>query len=140
MRASCLCGSIQLNLLELPKHFYQCHCSLCRKQSGTASNAATIVRSDRIVWLEGEALVTRYQKATGFSSHFCRQCGSPVPNRLGNGKFSWFPLGLLDEHATIALTLHLHVGSSANWEVTPSLGTRYQDMPSIQIILQALHG
>jgi len=140
IHASCLCGGISLQLAELPRHYYQCHCSLCRKQGGAASSAATIVQTDHITWLKGMALVTCYQKPTGFKSYFCQTCGSPLPNPIGDVSLSWFPLGILDDPVQITLTMHLFTNSMASWEPAPAGGVCHRDMPPVQEILEALRG
>jgi hypothetical protein len=57
---SCLCGHVQFEIaVEAPK-LYQCHCSLCRKQSGTSSNAATFVDKNLFSWLQGQAGITSF--------------------------------------------------------------------------------
>jgi hypothetical protein len=140
MKASCLCGGVRFSLAALPKKYYQCHCSLCRKQGGGASNVATIVETDSIAWERGQELIGHYQRPTGFRSHFCTVCGSPVPNPIGDGSLSWLPLGLLDDPAAIELLAHLHVGSKANWEPVPTTGAVHDDMPGIKEFLESLNG
>jgi hypothetical protein len=80
MRGNCLCGKIAFQIIgDLPK-LYQCHCSLCRKQSGSSSNSATFVEAARLRWISGQDHIASYVKPTGFRSDFCSHCGSPVPN------------------------------------------------------------
>ena len=44
MKGECLCGEVAFTIDgELP-NFYQCHCSLCRKATGAAANAAPLCR------------------------------------------------------------------------------------------------
>ena len=140
VHASCLCGGVRLRLAALPKHYYQCHCSLCRKQGGAASNAATIVQTDHITWDNGTQLVARYQRPSGFTVHFCQACGSPLPNTVGDGTLTWFPLGILDDAAPITLAAHLFAGSKAPWETAPSAGSCFNEMPPMPEFLATLRG
>jgi hypothetical protein len=78
MRGCCLCGEIEFEILgRLPK-LYQCHCGLCRKQSGGASNAATVVDAHQMSSIKGAEVIRTWRKNTGFRSDFCVNCGSPV--------------------------------------------------------------
>jgi len=92
---------------------YHCYCTLCQKQGGTASNAATIVYSERVNWLSGENQIKKWQKNTGFSSHFCGSCGSPVPN-LFKSKYVWVPVGLL-ENVNPKAKANLWLSSKPDW-------------------------
>ncbi|MDX1375259.1 MAG: GFA family protein [Burkholderiales bacterium] len=121
-----------------PRRLYQCHCSLCRKQSGAGSNAAFIVRSEQLVWLAGQGLVASYVKPTGFRSDFCSQCGSPVPNPLRSTSYVWVPVGLFDEPTDLSIATHLFVGSKAAWEPAPLSGTLHEEMPAFAELIKAL--
>lgn len=116
MKGACLCGAVNFDINgELP-NLYQCHCSLCRKVTGAAANAATFVRQADFRWLSGQDRITSFQKPTGYRSDFCSTCGSPVPNPLGNSGLVWIPAGLLDGEFTSEIAVHLHLDSSAAWE------------------------
>jgi hypothetical protein len=140
MNGKCLCGSIQFEVRNPPRGLYQCHCSLCRKQSGAASNAAFIVRSENLAWITGQELISSYIKPTGFRSDFCSQCGSPVPNPVRSTDYVWVPVGLLEDSSALEIAMHLFVGSKASWEPTPVLGTLNQETPGLARILKGLHG
>lgn len=96
MQGSCLCGSIKFTLSNNPTLFYRCHCSLCRRQTGTESNYATLVNNADFEWSAGEASIHSWRKETGYRNDFCQQCGSTVPNPLSKIPYYWVPLGLLD--------------------------------------------
>jgi hypothetical protein len=116
MKGECLCGEVRFEVAgELP-NLYQCHCSLCRKATGAAANAATFVRRDIFRWISGQEKITSFQKPTGFRSDFCSMCGSPVPNQLGNTNLFWVPAGLLNAEFEVKINVHLHFSSSASWE------------------------
>jgi hypothetical protein len=129
MRGACLCGNIEFELNGDAFQIYQCHCSLCRKQSGTVSNAATIVPGAHFRWLRGTEGITRWRKDSGFSSHFCSTCGSPVPNPLLDLPYYWVPAGLLDDDAQLKLIAQLHMASKAAWDVAEASGTHYEALP-----------
>jgi len=139
MRGQCLCGGVSFEVRDPPRKLYQCHCSLCRKQSGAGSNAAFIVRSEQVVWLQGQELVSSYIKPTGFRSDFCKRCGSPVPNPLRSTRYVWVPVGLLEEPTKLSIAMHLYVGSKASWEPAPSTGTLHEEMPDFRELWKGLH-
>lgn len=56
MRGKCLCGSIRFELSGVIPNLYQCHCSLCRKVTGSSANAALKVDLAQLNWSRGEDL------------------------------------------------------------------------------------
>jgi hypothetical protein len=52
MRGNCLCGAIEFEIVGEVRRLYQCHCSLCRKQSGSTSNSALLIESENFRWLD----------------------------------------------------------------------------------------
>lgn len=139
MRGRCLCGGVEFEVREAPRKLYQCHCSLCRKQSGAASSAAFVVPSDQLVWHAGQSLVSSYIKPSGFRSDFCSRCGSPVPNALRSTSYVWVPAGLLEEPSSLAVAMHLFVGSKASWEPLPVSGALHEEMPGFAELLKGLN-
>ncbi|WP_406849334.1 GFA family protein [Vibrio vulnificus] len=117
LKGNCLCGEVSFELSgELPP-IYQCHCSLCRKVSGSSSNSALIVEASNFKWCSGEHQIRSFSTSSGFKSEFCCQCGSPVPNISSSGDSYWVPAGLLSEPVDTKVSAHVYVGSHASWDV-----------------------
>lgn len=108
----CLCNNIQItqNIYSI----YHCHCSLCRKQSGTDSHTATTVNINHFKWLCGEAFIQKYQKESGFCSHFCQICGSPIPNQIRSSNDIWIPLGLLEQDIKFSKRFNFCISAKAS--------------------------
>ncbi|MEQ1661614.1 MAG: GFA family protein [Thiobacillus sp.] len=117
---------------------YQCHCSLCRKVTGSAANAALIVPSERFQWVCGLEHVASYVGKGGYRADFCSNCGSPLPNPLRGGAEYWIPAGLLEDNANLEVGAHLHVESKASWEVIATGGVQYQEAPGLEGLLKVL--
>ncbi|MDE2236140.1 MAG: GFA family protein [Gammaproteobacteria bacterium] len=139
MRGHCLCGSVAFEIDGPLPRAYQCHCSLCRKQTGTSSNTSLMIASRHFRWTAGESLVKSYVKASGFRSDFCQRCGSPVPNPLRGTDYLWVPAGLLEGEVAIEIGAHLCVNSKAYWDVLPAGGVRYAGMPENEELLRLLN-
>lgn len=140
MRGQCLCGSVVFEVNAASLKLYRCHCSLCRRQSGTASNLATIVSDSQFRWLAGQDKISSWQKASGFRSDFCSICGSPVPNPLRATHKTWVPAGLLDEGASLSIVADVYLGSSATWDPTLPTGVQYEELPEFKEFLGLLRG
>ena len=139
MRGKCLCGIVEFEVVGTAPRLYQCHCSLCRKQGGSASNAATIVSAENLRWLSGREHISSWVKDTGFRSDFCSKCGSPLPNPLRSTPYYWVPIGLLDNEQPLEIAAHLFVGSKAPWDVIAPLGTHYETAPELSEFIELLH-
>ena len=139
MIGNCLCGHVEFEIkVESPK-LYQCHCSLCRKQSGTSSNAATFVNQNQFSWVKGQDGISSFTKHTGFRSDFCSHCGSPVPNPLGDSGLFWVPAGLLGTDQDQQIVAHLYMDSKVCWDVTAIDGKQYDEMPELAALNQLLN-
>lgn len=139
MRGKCLCGSVEFEVVGNSPRIYQCHCSLCRKQSGASSNTATIVSAENFNWLSGQEHISSWLKDTGFRSDFCSKCGSPVPNSLRSTPYYWIPIGLVDDEQELETAAHVFVDSKASWEVISQRGVRYQTIPELSEFIALLH-
>ncbi|MCK4103379.1 GFA family protein [Acinetobacter radioresistens] len=125
-----LCGKVKFSINKDIQTMYHCHCSLCRKQSGTGSNSATLVNETLFEWVPGIDSIGTFRKDSGFTSCFCISCGSPVPNKVGNSSFIWIPLGLLDETPIIKKRLGFCINSKSNWAPVIQLEQEYLELPS----------
>ena len=132
---SCLCGNVQFKVNTNIHTMYHCHCNLCRKQSGTAANAATLVHQQYFEWTSGHASISCYQKETGFRSHFCQHCGSPVPNQVGTTALIWIPLGLLDQAPKIQHRLSFCLNSKVDWADEIKADESYSELPEFEKLI-----
>jgi hypothetical protein len=139
MHGSCLCGKVRFEVDGPYPRLYQCHCSLCRKQGGSQSNTGLIVAAGKFRWLGGEDLIGKWQRSTGFRSHFCTHCGAPVPNPLRDTGYVWVPGGLLEGGAALEIGAQLHLDSRAPWAQVPAGGRRFPTAPSLDELIMLLH-
>lgn len=137
MNGSCLCGDVRYELKLDHINMYQCHCEQCRKQTGTASSCGTVVKEERFVWLTGEKNIGVWEKDSGFTSHFCRSCGSSVPNKFRGYPYYWIPVGTLDS-ANVVTVANLYSCEKARWSNVVSGVNSYETKPSIKSLVKLL--
>jgi hypothetical protein len=117
IRGSCLCGGVSFEV-DLPfDRFVHCHCSRCRKATGTAHASNAVVQPDAFRWLVGAEHVSRFDlpAARSFATSFCRRCGSPFPHSTRSGREVIIPAGALDGDPVNKPGRHLHWSSRAPW-------------------------
>lgn len=138
MKGECLCGTVVFEVVGEIPNLYQCHCSECRKATGSSANAATFVQADNFRWLSGEDKISSFRKDSGYRSDFCSVCGSPVPNPLWDTGKMWVPAGLLEETGDLAVRVHLYMSSRASWEQSARAAKEYAESPDIEVLNEAL--
>jgi len=120
IRGSCLCGAVQFQFARATGPFELCHCSRCRKASGSAFAAALGVLRKDFELLEGSDLIASYEapilrNPPAYRVCFCRRCGSPVPDPFGASLFMEVPAGLLDDDPQLQPDKHIFVELNPRW-------------------------
>ncbi len=126
IRGSCLCGGVRFEIEGKVSAIGQCHCSLCRKVSGAASNAVTLTARRSFRWVAGEDLIQTFTKMTNWTTSFCRVCGCPGPELRANGKLFAVPAGGLDDDPVARVEQHIYVGSRAPWDEIVGAAHQYE--------------
>lgn len=116
LTGSCLCGAVRYTVRGEPQRFYHCHCSRCRKATGTG-HASNLFVAGTLEWDAGEALVRRFKLPTAqrFTNAFCTECGGRVPRVLGDTGPVMVPAGSLDDDPGMPADARIFQGSRAPW-------------------------
>ena len=94
---SCLCGEVTFEIEGDFDNFYLCHCSRCRKDTGSAHGANLFSSTAKLKWLSGVDKVTNFKlPSTQHNKSFCSICGSALPNIQLGGELLVVPAGSLD--------------------------------------------
>ena len=119
LRGSCLCGAIAYEVRPPFAFFKYCHCSRCRKNSGSAHAANLLVDAGQFAWTRGEGALRRYELAgaRAFCTSFCTVCGSALPWPTRNGKWVLVPAGGLDDAPGVFPDKNVFWNSRAPWYV-----------------------
>lgn len=117
LRGSCLCGTVQYEAAPPFRRMLHCHCSRCRKGTGTGHATNMVVAPEQLRWISGEDSISRFELSTAkrFGKWFCRHCGSPLPRVTRDGAIVVIPAGSLDSEPPISPSDHIYWGSRAPW-------------------------
>jgi len=128
---SCLCKKVTYAIRGNLGIFQYCHCSRCRKFTGSAFSSNLLVSPDDFRWLNGEEFVGRYEVegAKHFATSFCKNCGSSLPWLAKSGKAVVVPAGTLDGDPEIRPFHNIFCGSRAIWYKVPSSLPEYDELP-----------
>jgi hypothetical protein len=130
-KGSCLCGHVSYEIQGHLGIFQYCHCSRCRKFTGSAFAANLLVRPESFRWLTGESNVGRYElpEAKHFATGFCKHCGSSLPWLSQSGKAVIVPAGSLDDDPQIKPMQNIFFASRPIWYTPPALLPEYDELP-----------
>jgi hypothetical protein len=120
MRGSCLCGGVVFEIARAAGPFELCHCTRCRKASGSAYVAGLGVDAADFRLLAGGELIRRFEapvveRPPPYRTAFCARCGSPVPDPPPGAKGFEIPAGLLDGDPEIRPDRHIFVEHRPAW-------------------------
>jgi len=128
---SCLCGTVSYQFHGPEYVFQYCHCSRCRKFTGSAHATNIIVNPEYFEWLDGEDMVGRFEhpEAKHYATCFCKRCGSSLPWLSQSGVSVVIPAGTLDEDPGIRPTQNIHWQDRAPWRVAVEDLPQYDELP-----------
>lgn len=130
-KGSCLCGGVQFEVNGDFEKFFLCHCSRCRKNTGSAHCANLFSSSATIHWLSGKEMVkTYYLPETRHAKSFCSNCGSAMPTEAANGKMIVVPAGCLDDDINTKPTAHVFIDDKSNWEEAMHSAPKFSEFPN----------
>lgn len=127
----CLCGTVRYRIeAQAPAAMYLCHCSRCRKETGTIHGANVFFGSGALAFERGADALTRFSLAgTRKKRAFCSTCGSPMPWQTDGGHIV-LPAGSLDDDSGLRPTAHIFCDSEAAWTSSAAAAPRLSEGPA----------
>jgi hypothetical protein len=116
LTGSCLCGGVRYEINGELSAVTNCHCSLCRKMSGSAFSSGASIPASSFRFVSGEELLKQWESSPGYDRIFCGRCGSPLIKRKAKDPESIrLRVGTLDSDPGVTMSRHMHVSSKAPW-------------------------
>jgi hypothetical protein len=123
IRGSCLCGGVRFEVSPPFRIALHCHCSRCRKHSGTFGLTQARVAREQFRLLAGAELIRVYRPDGGKAKAFCGECGSSMfGGDWPDGDEVSIRLGSFDDDPGVRPQAHVFVESRAPWDVLPHDG------------------
>ena len=128
---SCLCGTVTFEISPPLTKFVHCHCSRCRKATGTGHATNLYIAPGQLRWVQGGESIARFDlpAAKSFAKWFCRTCGCPLPRLSRSGKTVVVPAGSLDSNPPINPTAHIFWASRAAWACSAGSLSTHAEYP-----------
>ena len=120
IHGGCLCGGVRFEIAGIVGPFELCHCTRCRKASGSAFVPWLWARREDFRLLQGEELIQSYEapvrdKPPPYRTSFCGRCGSPVPHAKSGASWIELKAGVLDDDPAIRPERHTLVEAKSAW-------------------------
>lgn len=115
LAGSCLCGAVQYSVADEFIYSLNCHCSQCRRATGSAFKAFAGIERRKLRITQGEASVLAFGDDDNAHDARCKTCGSLLYSVVRGGAFVHVTLGTLVDAPSIRPSAHIFVGSKAPW-------------------------
>ncbi|QDZ10601.1 GFA family protein [Devosia ginsengisoli] len=126
---TCLCGAVRY---EVPDEFhaaFNCHCSRCRRATGSAFKPMAAIVFDKIRLVQGQDALLVYGEPPGSHDVHCRHCGSFLYSYIAENGNGHVAMGTMVDTPSIRPQFHMFVGSKAPWfEITDGL-PQFEGLP-----------
>jgi len=121
LNGECFCRAVRYTVVDAFAYAANCHCSNCRRATGSAFKPFAGIARDKFRVVEGGDNLMIYGEEAGHDAH-CRRCGSLLYSVVREGAFVHVAMGTLVDDPSIRPAAHIFVGSKAPWfEITDGL-------------------
>ena len=114
LRGQCLCGDVQYTVADAFSYALNCHCSHCRRATGSAFKAFAGIERHQLQIVQGADRLLIFGDTIDYDAH-CGRCGSLLYSQVRDGQYLHVTLGTLVDSPTIRPSAHIFVGSKAPW-------------------------
>ena len=114
LAGGCLCGAVRYHVEASFRYALNCHCSQCRRATGSAFKPFGGIERDKLSVVSGAENLMIFGDEHGHDAH-CRLCGSLLYSVVREGQYVHVTLGTLIDDPSVRPTAHIFVGSKAPW-------------------------
>jgi hypothetical protein len=111
----CLCGAVHYDVRDEFVYALNCHCSQCRRATGSAFKSFAGIERDKLRITQGQDSLLIFGDQQASHDVHCRICGSLMLSVVRNGAYVHVTLGTLVDTPSIRPGAHIFVGSKAPW-------------------------
>ena len=111
----CLCGAVAYQVTDAFEYAMNCHCSQCRRATGSAFKPFAGIRREHLAITDGADAIMIYGDAAAAHDLHCGRCGSLLVSIVRNSAYAHVTMGTLLDAPSIRPAMHIFVGSKAPW-------------------------
>lgn len=129
-KGSCLCGAVKYEITGALGPIIYCHCSRCRKATGSAFAAVSPVATTDFRIAKGQESLRSYSTDAGIHRVFCGKCGSPIISKRDSAPdIVRVRIGTLDSPLTTKVSAHVFTASKAEWHDIHDGASQHAERP-----------
>ena len=127
-RGQCNCGAVAFEISADLSGVIVCHCSICRRSTGSNGIAVVVIDNDAFRWTRGEEQIATWKKPDAdWQTWFCRNCGSRLPGQNDESRM-FVPAGLISDGGdALRVVHHIWVDSRAVWDEIGDSGKQHHE-------------
>ena len=114
LAGKCFCGAVHYAVTDAFGYAMNCHCSNCRRTTGSAFKPFAGIERDKFAVTRGQDTLMVYGDDKANDTH-CGRCGSLLFSVVRDGAFVHVAMGTLVDAPSIRPSRHIFVGSKAPW-------------------------
>jgi hypothetical protein len=114
LAGKCYCGAVSYAVADEFVYAANCHCSNCRRTTGSAFKPFAGIERRKLVLTQGKDSLLIFGDENANDTH-CNTCGSLLYSVVRAGAFVHVAMGTLVDDPTIRPDKHIFVGSKAPW-------------------------
>jgi hypothetical protein len=128
LSGGCLCGAVRYEVSDAFLYAANCHCSQCRRATGSAFKPFAGIERAKLAIRLGEDKLMIFGDDAAHDVR-CGACGSFLYSLVRDGAFVHVAMGTLIDDPTIRPTEHIFVGSKAPWFTITDDLPRHTEFP-----------
>jgi hypothetical protein len=128
LSGECLCGDVRYQVEDRFLYALNCHCSKCRKATGSAFKPFAGIERSKFRVIKGEEVLSIYGEQNGHDAR-CKRCGAYLYSLVRDGQYVHVTFGTLIDVPSIRPTAHIFVGSKAPWYTINDNLPQHQELP-----------
>lgn len=129
LKGACFCRAVQYEVPDEFGYSLNCHCSNCRRTTGSAFKPFAGIEREKLVVTAGADRLLVYGEADASDTH-CAECGSLLYSVVRDGAYVHVTLGTLLDEPAIRPGAHIFVGSKAPWYDIRDDLPQFEEFPS----------
>ena len=128
LAGKCFCGAVHYGVPDAFLYAMNCHCSNCRRTTGSAFKPFAGITRDKLTVTQGHDKLLVYGDVKANDTH-CKVCGSLLFSVVRDGAYVHVAMGTLVDSPTIRPSRHIFVGSKAPWFTITDDLPQHQENP-----------
>jgi hypothetical protein len=128
LNGSCLCGEVRYTVADEFNYAMICHCSQCRRATGSAFKPFGGIERAKLVVSGGTIRI--YGDVMTHDAH-CKICGSLLYSIVQEGTMAHVTYGTLVDPPTLQPQMHIHVASKAPWDTICDGLPQHAELPAL---------